>query len=72
MHVLFHHVTPITDILYVYSMVMLFYFQLGDTCALCSDKSCSLEVHHDYLAQCNLFVVVVVVVDFVLNVNQKF
>ena len=37
----------------------------------CSDKSCSLEVHHDYLAQCNLFVVVVVV-DFVLNVNQKF
>ena len=39
----------------------------------CSDKSCSLEVHHDYLAQCNLFVVVVVVVvvDFVLNVNQK-
>ena len=41
----------------------------------CSDKSCSLEVHHDYLAQCNLFlvvVVVVVVVDFVLNVNQKF
>ena len=39
----------------------------------CSDKSCSLEVHHDYLAQCNLFVVVVVVVvDFVLNVNRKF
>ena len=36
----------------------------------CSDKSCSLEVHHDYLAQCHLFVVVVV--DFVLNVNQKF
>ena len=39
----------------------------------CSDKNCSLEVHHDYLAQCNLFVdfvvVVVVVVDFVLNVN---
>ena len=35
-----------------------------------SDKSCSLEVHHDYLAQCNLFVVVVV--DFVSNVNQKF
>ena len=34
----------------------------------CSDKSCSLEVHHDYLAQCNLFVVV----DFVLNVNRKF
>ena len=39
----------------------------------CSDKSCSLEVHHDCLAQCNLFVVVVVVVvDFVLNVNRKF
>ena len=36
----------------------------------CSDKSCSLEVHHDYLAQCILFVVVVV--DFVLNVNRKF
>ena len=36
----------------------------------CSDKSCSLEVHHDYLAQCNLFVVVFV--DFVLNVNRKF
>ena len=36
----------------------------------CSDKSCSLEVHHDYLAQCNF--VVVVVVDFVLNVNRKF
>ena len=36
----------------------------------CSDESCSLEVHHDYLAQCNLFVVVVV--DFVLNVNRKF
>ena len=36
----------------------------------CSDESCSLEVHHDYLAQCNLFFVVVV--DFVLNVNQKF
>ena len=35
----------------------------------CSDKSCSLEVHHEYLTQCNLFVVVV---DFVLNVNQKF
>ena len=70
MHVLFYHVTPITDILYVYSMVMLFYFQPGDTCALCSDKSCSLEVDHDYLARCNLFVVVVV--DFVLNVNQKF
>ena len=50
MHVLFYHVTPITDILYVYSMVMLFYFQPGDTCALCSDKSCSLEVHYDYLA----------------------
>ena len=52
MHVLFYHVTPITDILYVilYSVVMLFYFQPGDTCALCSDKSCSLEVHHDYLA----------------------
>ena len=50
MHVLFYHVTPITDILYVSSMVMLFYFQPGDTCALCSDKSCSLEVHHDYLA----------------------
>ena len=38
----------------------------------CSGKSCSLEVHHDYLARCNLFVVVVVVVDFVLNVNEKF
>ena len=41
----------------------------------CSDKNCSLEVHHDYLAQCNLFVdfvVVVVVVDFVLNVNLRF
>ena len=38
----------------------------------CSDKSCSLEVDHDYLAWCNLFVVVVVVVDFVLNVNEKF
>ena len=37
---------------------------------LCSGKSCSLEVHHDYLAWCNLFVVVVV--DFVLNVNRKF
>ena len=36
----------------------------------CSDESCSLEVRHDYLAQCNLFVVVVV--DFVLNVNRKF
>ena len=36
----------------------------------CSDKSCSLEVHHDYLAQCNLFVVVVV--DFVLTVIGKF
>ncbi|XP_066018173.1 uncharacterized protein [Pocillopora verrucosa] len=23
---------------------------MRDTCALCSDKSCSLEVHHDYLA----------------------
>ena len=71
MHALFYHVTPITDILYVSRMVMLFYFQPGDTCALCSDKSCSLEVHHDCLAQCNLFVVVVVV-DFVMNVNQKF
>ena len=41
----------------------------------CSDKNCSLDVHHDYLAQGNLFVVVVVVVivaDFVLNVNRKF
>ena len=47
MHVLFYHVTPITDILYVYSMVMLFYFQPGQPG---SDKSCSLEVHHDYLA----------------------
>ena len=36
----------------------------------CSDESCSLEVHHDYLAQFNLLVVVVV--DFVLNVNRKF
>ena len=38
-----------------------------ETHVQCSDKSCSLEVHHDYLVQCNLFVVVVV--DFVLNVN---